>query len=113
LEAKHLYWEAVDAQGANPTGVLAFVNERRAAGNQDPVSLSGKPLTMELRQQKGIDTYLGGIRNGDLRRWLRGGDDMFPSGTHPTEEWGQYGDATCFPLPSNEYDGNPNINRPR
>jgi tetratricopeptide (TPR) repeat protein len=113
LEAKHLYWEAVDAQGANPTGVLAFVNERRAAGNQDPVSLSGKALTMELRQQKGIDTYLGGIRNGDLRRWLRGGDDMFPSGTHPTEEWGQYGDATCFPLPSNEYDGNPNINRPR
>jgi hypothetical protein len=113
LEAKHLYWEAVDAQGSNPTGVLAFVNERRAAGNQDPVSLSGKPLTMELRQQKGIDTYLGGIRNGDLRRWLRGGDDMFPSGTHPTEEWGQYGDATCFPLPSNEYDGNPNINRPR
>lgn len=113
LEARHLYWEAVDLEGSNPAGVLGFVNERRAVGNQDPVILTGKALTMELRHQKGIDTYQGGIRNGDLRRWLRLGDDMFPSGIHPTEEWGQYGDATCFPLPSNEYDGNPNINRPR
>jgi len=109
LEARHIYWEAVDAQGSDPAGVLGFVNERRAAGNQPAVSLSGKPLTMELRRQKGIDTYLGGIRQGDLRRWLRLGDDMFPSGPHPVPGWDFYGDATCLPLPRWEYEGNPNI----
>ena len=33
------------------------------------------------------------------------------SGQHPTEQWGQYGDATCYPLPLEEYEGNPNISR--
>lgn len=113
LEAQHIYWEAIDALGTNPAGVLNFVNQRRAAGFQPPVNLSGKALTMELRFQKGIDTYLRGIRLGDLRRWLRRGDDLFPKGPHPVAEWGEYGDATCFPLPSNEYDGNPHISRPR
>jgi hypothetical protein len=109
IEALHHYWEAVDAEGSNPAGVLAFVNERRAAGHMDPVNLSGNDLTMELRNQRGRDLFLGGLRLGDLRRWDRGGDDMFPSGTHPTTEWGQYGDAKCYPLPLEEYQGNPNL----
>jgi hypothetical protein len=109
LEAKYIYWEAVDAQGSDPGGVLAFVNERRAVGNWEPVILTGNALTMELRHQKGIDTYLRGIRLGDLRRWLRNGDNMFPSGPHPVPGWDFYGDATCLPLPRWEYEGNPNI----
>ena len=112
LEARHHMWEAIDAQGSDPVGVLAFVNERRAYGNQDPVNLSGKDLTMELRDQRGRDLFLGGYRMGDLRRWLRNGDDMFPSGPHPTAEWGTYGDATCYPIPVEEYEGNPNLNKP-
>ena len=91
--------------------VLAFVNERRAFGNQDAVTLSGAALTAELRNQRGRDLFLAGYRLGDLRRWLRGGDDLFPSGIHPTTEWGEYGTATCFPLPLSEYEGNPNISR--
>jgi hypothetical protein len=112
LEARHHMMEAIDALGSDAQGVLAFVNERRAVGNQDLVALSGSALTMELRDQRGRDLFLGGYRLGDLRRWLRNGTDMFPSGAHPTEEWGDYGSATCFPIPVEEYEGNPNINKP-
>jgi hypothetical protein len=112
LEAQHNLYEAMLASGGAEGDVLAFVNERRAFGNQDPVSLSGDDLKMELRDQRGRDFFLAGYRLGDLRRWLRNGDDMFPSGQHPVTEWGDYGDATCFPLPIEEYEGNPNINVP-
>lgn len=112
LEARHNMWEAYDALGSDPDGVLQFVNERRAFGNQSNVNLTGDDLTMELRDQRGRDLFLAGYRLGDLRRWLRNGDDMFPSGQHPVTEWGDYGDATCFPLPIEEYEGNPNINLP-
>ncbi len=105
LDALHNYYEAL-----GPTvGTLEFVNERRAVGNQPPVNLSGADLMAELRDQRGRDFFLSGRRLGDLRRWLRQGIDLFPSGLHPTEQWGNYGDATCFPLPQEEYEGNPNI----
>ncbi len=112
LEARHNKYEAMLAQGGNEAAVLAFVNERRAAGNQDPVTLSGDALEAELRDQRGRDLFLAGHRLGDLRRWLRGGDDLFPSGTHPNTQWGSYGTATCFPLPLEEYEGNPNLPKP-
>jgi hypothetical protein len=112
LSADHDMWEALDAMGSDAAGVLAFVNTRRAVGDQDPVDLSGSALTMELRDQRGRDLFLAGFRMGDLRRWLRGGTDMFPSGAHPTAEWGLYGNATCYPMPVEEYEGNPNINKP-
>jgi len=112
LSVRHDMWEAINAQGSDAAGVLAFVNERRAFGNQDPVDLSGTALTMELRDQRGRDLFLAGFRMGDLRRWLRGGTDMFPSGPHPTEEWGVYENATCYPMPVEEYEGNPNIAKP-
>lgn len=112
LSVRHDMWEAINAQGSDAAGVLAFVNERRAFGNQAATTLSGSALTMELRDQRGRDLFLGGFRFPDLRRWLRGGTDMFPSGPHPTEEWGQYGTATCYPIPVEEYEGNPNVNKP-
>jgi hypothetical protein len=108
LEARHNLMEAT-GPGAE---MLAFVNERRAFGNQEPVDLSGDALVAELRHQRGRDLFLAGYRLGDLRRWLRQGDDLFPSGQHPVTEWGEYGTATCFPLPLEEYEGNPNLERP-
>jgi len=108
LEALHNLMEV----NANEVEVLAFVNERRAVGNQDPVVLAGDDLVAELRHQRGRDLFLAGYRLGDLRRWLREGDDLFPSGQHPVTEWGDYGTATCFPLPLEEYEGNPNISLP-
>jgi hypothetical protein len=111
LEAMHHYYEAAGPNGTGPRGTtLEFVNERRAFGNQDPVSLTGEELMAELRDQRARDLYLGGFRLGDLRRWMdQGIGNFFPQGTHPNESWGPYGDATCFPLPDDEYEGNPNI----
>jgi len=111
LEAMHDYYEAAGPTGTGPMGTtLEFVNSRRAFGNQTPVNLSGADLMAELRAQRGKDMFLGGQRLGDLRRWKAAGvGDFFPSGPHPNEQWGLYGDATCYPLPSSEYEGNPNI----
>ena len=112
VEAMQNYYEAAGPTGTGPLGTtLQFVNARRAVGNQAAVNLSGDALMEELRWQRGKDLFMGGYRLGDLRRWLRAGKDLFPKGTHPTEQWGQYGDATCFPLPIEEYEGNPNISR--
>jgi hypothetical protein len=113
IEAMHHYYEAAGSNGTGPEGsTLDFVNSRRAFGNQAPVSLSGDALMAELRDQRGRDMFLGGFRLGDLRRWKDNGvGDFFPQGLHPTDGWGPYGDATCYPLPSSEYEGNPNIRR--
>ena len=114
LEALHHYYEAAGPTGTGSAGTtLDFVNARRAFGNQAAVSLSDDALMAELRDQRGRDLYMGGFRLGDLRRWLaQGVGDFFPSGTHPTTEWGAYGDATCYPLPLEEYEGNPNLTPP-
>ncbi len=108
LDAMHNMYEAMGASAET----LAFVNARRAFGNQDPVNLTGAELMAELRDQRGRDFFLAGRRLGDLRRWLGQGINEFPTGAHPTEQWGAYGDATCFPLPLEEYEGNPNLSIP-
>jgi hypothetical protein len=112
VEAWHHYYEAAGPDAtAGPAGTtLQFVNARRAFGNQTPVTLTGAALMAELREQRGKDLFLGGFRLGDLRRWKDTGvGDFFPTGIHPNAQWGPYGDATCFPLPDDEYEGNPNI----
>lgn len=115
LEAMHHYYAAAGPDATGPRGTtLEFVNERRAFGNQAPVNLSGEPLMSELREQRARDTYLGGFRLGDLRRYERENINdprhVFPTNPHPVPGW-SYGDATCFPLPLAEYVGNPNIRR--
>ncbi len=114
LEALHHLYEAAGSGGTGPAGsTLDFVNARRAFGGQEPINLSGDALMAELREQRARDMYLGGFRLGDLRRWKNQGvGDFFPAGTHPTSEWGSYGNATCFPLPLEEYEGNPNLTKP-
>lgn len=113
LEAQHNLHEATLASGGAETDALAFVNARQAFGNQTvDNTLTGQDLIDELRNQRGRDFFLAGTRLGDLRRWLRNGDDLFPSGQHTNAQWGDYGTATCFPLPLEEYEGNPNITDP-
>jgi hypothetical protein len=116
LEAMHHYYEAAGPAGTGPRGTtLAFVNERRAFGKQPAVNLSGDALMAELREQRARDLFLGGFRLGDLRRYAAQGINdprhAFPSGSHPNAEWGPYSDATCYPLPSSEFEGNPGIRR--
>jgi hypothetical protein len=113
VEAWHHYYEANGPTATGPAGsTLDFVNARRTFGKQTTVTLSGSALMEELRWQRAKDTFLGGFRQGDLRRWKAAGvADYFPTGIHPNAQWGPYGDATCYPLPDDEYEGNPNIRR--
>jgi len=113
LEAQHDLMEATLRSGGSEAAVLDFVNQRRAVGNEAPVQLTGSDLFAELRRQRSRDFYQGGLRLGDLRRWKRDGiGDFFPSGNHVNQEWGAYSNWTCFPLPRQEYDGNPGLPRP-
>ena len=122
VEAQHHLHEALAMQDivGNEAAVLAFVNARRAVGNQAPVALSGQALIQELRNQRGKDLFMGGFRLPDLRRWTRfdagngpfAGGSYFPVGPHPNATWGDYGPWTCFPIPLSEYVGNPNLPPP-
>lgn len=122
VEAQHQYYEALAMQdlAANQTAILNFVNARRAVGNQPAVTLSGRALLTELRNQRARDLFMGGFRLGDLRRWTRfdsgngpfANGSYFPTGTHPNTQWGEYGIWTCYPIPRQEYEGNPNLAKP-
>lgn len=110
LEARYIIAEA-----AGPTSeTLTFVNERRAAGLQTPVSLTGDALMAELRDQKSRDFYLDNHRLGDLRRYKKYyGVDLFPKGPYPGSTTGQVynEEIDCWPLPTNEINDNPNVPR--
>lgn len=119
VEAQHHLYEALAMQAGNEAAIQAFVNARRAVGNQPAVSLSGQDLITELRNQRGRDLFMGGFRFGDLRRWtiFDPGNGPFggayhPTGVHPNSQWGNYGEWTCFPIPIGEYEGNPNLSKP-
>jgi hypothetical protein len=122
VEAQHQYYEALAMQniGANEAAINTFVNSRRAVGNQAAVTLSGQALITELHNQRARDLFMGGFRLPDLRRWTIfspgngpfAGGSYFPTGAHPNPTWGQYGPWTCFPIPVQEYEGNPNLRRP-
>lgn len=86
---------------------LDFVNARRAVGGEAPVTLSGAALMAELAEQRARDFYLTGQRLGDLRRYAKAGNDMFPKGLYPLFN-DTYGDATCMIVPLSEKTGNPN-----
>ena len=85
---------------------LDFVNQRRAVGGEAPVSLSGDQLMAELRVQRARDFYLTGQRLGDLRRYMKAGINLFPTGKYPVFT-DSYGSATCFIIPLSEKAGNP------
>jgi hypothetical protein len=108
LEARYIV-----AEVNGPTGsTLAFVNERRAVGGQDPVNITGDALMAELRDQRARDFYLAGQRLGDMRRYLRYNNlNLFPTGPYPGSTTGQVYDTTitCWPLPTIEVNANPNV----
>lgn len=103
LEARYIIAEA---DGPVAT-TLVFVNERRAVGGQAPVALSGAGLMTELADQRSRDFFLTGQRLGDLRRYLKAGTDLFPTGKYPVFT-DLYGANKCFIVPLSEKAGNPN-----
>ena len=69
--------------------------------------LSGAALMAELAEQRARDFYLTGQRLGDLRRYAKAGNDIFPAGKYPLFN-DSYGTAKCFIVPLSEKAGNPN-----
>ena len=111
LEAQYIVAEAEGPTAATNT----FVNTRRAAGMQLPVTLTGDELMAELREQRKRDFYLDNHRLGDLRRYKRYyGIDMFPKGLYPGTTTGETykDDISCWPLPISEINDNPNVPKP-
>lgn len=106
--ATYLEAQYIIAEADGPTAAtLAFVNARRAVGNQAPVSLTGPALMAELRNQRARDFFLTGQRLGDLRRYLEAGTDLFPKGKYPVFS-DFYGENKCFLVPLSEKADNPN-----
>jgi hypothetical protein len=106
LEARYILAEA---GGLSPAELRAFIDERRAVGNQGAFAGSNAQLMAELRDQRRRDFFLAGHRFGDLRRYKdQDGIDLFPKGEYPqTNEL--YSDAVCIPIPSSEKNSNPNL----
>ena len=103
LEARYI---RAEAEGPTAT-TIALVDERRAYGKETG---SYSDVMAALREEKRRDFFLSGRRLGDLRRYLRQGvGDFFPSGPHPTKQWGLYGSATCYIVTQDEVNSNPNL----
>ncbi|HVS59708.1 MAG TPA: hypothetical protein VHE82_03325 [Gemmatimonadaceae bacterium] len=103
LEAQYVMAET---DGPTPA-TLTFVNQRRAVGGQGVVALTGAALMTELADQRARDFYLTGQRLGDLRRYAKAGNDMFPTGKYPVFN-DSYGALKCMIVPLSEKAGNPN-----
>jgi hypothetical protein len=107
LEARYIEVEA----GGSAAAMLAFVNERRAAGNQDPINTTdATALLAELMAQRSRDFWLEGHRLGDWRRNPNSVPDILePGDNYYKPEVGTVSNQTCMPLPFAERNANPNI----
>jgi len=111
LEAQYITHEA----NPNTPAAVAFLDARRAVGLQGPAGITAgntAAVLAELREQRSRDFYLDGHRLGDLRRYLEFYNiNLFPQGAYPGSTSGAAYNAngTCWPLPTAEINGNPNI----
>jgi hypothetical protein len=113
LEARYMIAEATLAGGTggmSTTAIVALIDERRAVGGMP--GYTGATTTPELRaellEQRKRDLLLAGFRVGDLRRYRRLYNlNYWPTGLMPGLAR-PYGSDECWPMDSNELNGNPN-----
>ncbi len=112
LEAQYIVAEAQGNNAAN----LAFLNSRRAIGNQAALTLpTDAEFKAALREQRARDLYLAGYRLGDVRRYKKlYSVDLWQHGTYtsPVPAPPAFGDTECWPIPLAEINGNPFLNKP-
>jgi hypothetical protein len=107
LEAQYIEEEARQ----NPATMFAFVNLRRAAGNQAPIAATTNMTTLmsELMLQKSIDFWLEGHEMRDFRRNPTIYPFVLPTGNNYYKtSLGPVGTETCWPVPRSERERNPN-----
>lgn len=108
LEARYIEVEA----NRNTVEMLAFIQERRAAGDQ-PVytgAVDETSLLAELMAQRSWDFWLEAKRMGDIRRH----PGLVPNFIEPGDNYykpavGEVSDQTCWPFPFSETNANPNV----
>ena len=110
--ASKLEADYIVAEVAGPAAQLAFIQARRAANGAAPYAgaTDDNSVLTEFLFQKSLDFFLEGQRQGDARRKaanIRGlpvpGSPYFKPG------FPAVGTGTCYPLPLQEIDNNPNL----
>ncbi len=110
--ASKLEADYIEAEATSTAAQLALIAARRAANNQPVYSGSTAPAAVltELMEQKGRDFYLEAKRMGDFRRNPAAVLNVpVPGSTYFKPGFSQVGNQTCWPLPLDETDNNPNI----
>jgi hypothetical protein len=106
LEARYIAVEA----GQSPTAMLAFINERRAVGGQEPLTTSNlTELNEALMDQRSRDFWLEAKRMGDTRRQPGRVPNVLQPGAYYKPNIGDVENQTCWPIPFSERNANPNI----
>ena len=115
LEARYIIAEAGGAGGTNLGGVsnVAFVESRRTAfaSSTATAPVTAANYSTSLMDQRSRDFFLDGHRMGYLRRYLKGGTDLWEKGA-------MYGgtitfnDQTCWPINVAEVTNNPFVPKP-
>lgn len=111
LEADYI---AAEASGAAPT-MLTLINARRTANNQAEYAgaTDNASVKTELYNQRGIEFYLEGRRLADFRRSPASVSNITPAGApYFKPGYANTGTQTCYPLPRQEIDNNPNFKKP-
>ena len=111
LEADYI---AAEASGDVPT-MLTLINARRAANNQAVFAgaIDKASVMIELYNQRGIEFYLEGKRLADFRRSPASVSNITAAGApYFKPGYANTGTQTCYPLPRQEVDNNPNFKKP-
>jgi hypothetical protein len=111
LEADYI---AAEASG-DAAAMLTLINARRTANNQAVYAgATDKASVMtELYNQRGIEFYLEGRRLADFRRSPSSVSNITPAGAaYFKPGYSSTGTQTCYPLPRQELDNNPNLKTP-
>lgn len=110
--ASKLEADYIAAEAGSTADQLAFIAARRAANGQAAYSgaTTAAAVLTELMWQRSLDFWLEGKRLGDFRRNPQNmtaipvpGQPYFKAGFAPI------GSGTCYPLPLQERDNNPNL----
>ena len=107
LEADYI---AAEVQGTS--AMLDLVQDRRAANDQPAYTgpTDAQSVLEELLWQKSLDLYFEGTRMGDSRRHPDAMRAMpQPGAEYHKQPFNPIGGQTCFPLPDDEIDNNPNV----
>ncbi len=110
--ASRLQADYIAAEVEGTAAMLTLIAARRAANTQ-PVyagATDDQSVLTEFLWQKSLDLYFEGTRMGDSQRHPAAMTAMpTPGAVYHKQPYNPIGSQTCFPLPDNEIDSNPNV----